>query len=99
MKNDIPKYLTSLGSSIAVAINAHAQYIYTELVYPGIDNAVADGVDGANIVGYYWDDNNVSHGFLYTTTNWSTLDAPSAGKSSGQGTFPFGISGSRVVGY
>ncbi len=64
------------------------------------------GISGANIVGEYGDSDGVSHtasayngSFLYnSTTNWTTLDDPSAGSGSGQGTVPFDISGTIIVG-
>jgi hypothetical protein len=94
------KPLAGLAALMAAGITSQAQYVFTELEYPGVPfgSTYANGIDGANIVGAYWDTNNVSHGFLYNATNWSTLDAPGASSASGQGTTPFGISGTNIVG-
>ena len=46
------------------------------------------------------DAGGVSHGFLYNTVfeTWTSLDDPSAGSGSGQGTATERISGTRIVG-
>jgi hypothetical protein len=101
-KTKISRMLTSLAALIMTGITSQAQYAFTELEYPGVPfgSTYANGIDGTNIVGAYWDTNNVSHGFLliFNATNWSTLDAPGAGTGSSQGTTAFGISGTNIVG-
>ncbi|HEY1718651.1 MAG TPA: hypothetical protein VGH42_10235, partial [Verrucomicrobiae bacterium] len=59
----------------------------------------AEGISGNYITGYYWDGSGGSHGFLYnmTTSNYTTLDDPSAITSGG--TQAYGISGNYIVGY
>jgi hypothetical protein len=60
----------------------------------------ARGIDGNNIVGYYFDTSflGTGHGFLYNmaTNLWKTLSEPNAGRD---GTFATGISGNIVVGW
>ena len=53
---------------------------WTTLDAPGATGTVAFGIDGDNIVGYYWVGTGGSgvHGFLYDGTSWNTLDAPGA---------------------
>jgi hypothetical protein len=96
------KILLGLAALMTAGIKSQAQYAFTELEYPGVPfgSTYANGIEGANIVGAYWDTNNVSHGFLliFNATNWSTLDAPGASTASGQGTTAFGISGTNIVG-
>ncbi len=68
---------------------------YTTLSDPlGPNNTDARGIDGNNIVGYYYDAGLVSHGFLYNGSTWTTIDDP----LSTQGTFLIGISGSNILG-
>ena len=59
----------------------------------------AQGIDGNNVVGYYVSGSfsGPIHGFLYntTTSTWSTLNDPSAGRL----TIATGVSGNNVVGY
>lgn len=58
---------------------------------------IANSIDGGNIVGYYVDINNDTHGFLYNIAaqTYRTLDNP-AGIG---GTWATGISGGNIVGY
>src|SRR6202044_3553815 len=56
----------------------------------------ATGIDGNNIVGYYY--NSVAskyEGFLYNGSSYTSLVDPSAVG----GTYALGISGSNIVGY
>jgi probable HAF family extracellular repeat protein len=51
--------------------------------------------DRGQIVGIYWDSNNIPHGFLYNRGSYTTLTHPSAVT----GTFAYGINdGGQVVG-
>jgi hypothetical protein len=60
---------------------------------PGASDTYAYGIDGDNIVGFYYDDSG-SHGFLYDGINWTTIDVPGAGA-----TYVTGIDGDNIVGY
>jgi probable HAF family extracellular repeat protein len=73
-------------------------------IYVTFDDPAADGltqVEGINslgqFVGAYADSNTVGHGFLYSNGIWTTLDDPSAGTSSGQGTLANGINASDQI--
>jgi hypothetical protein len=67
---------------------------WTTFDYSDARGTYAQGISGSNIVGYYTDASNQTHGFLYDGTNWAVLDAP--GTSSG--TKIYGIDGSSLVG-
>jgi hypothetical protein len=56
---------------------------------------VASGASGGSVVGYYVDNNTISHGFLYNGSTFVRLDDPLAAR----GTAAQGISGSNIVGY
>jgi hypothetical protein len=64
---------------------------------------VATGVSGNNIAGYYFDEHFTAHGFIYSNAMWIYIDDPMAVISTNDaafgGTFPRGISGSKIVGY
>lgn len=100
MKTKIMRVLAGLAALMAAGITSQTQYAFTDLQYPGVPlgSTYANGIDGANIVGGYWDANNGGHGFLYNVTNWITLDAPGASTNSGEGTWAGGLSGANVVG-
>src|SRR3954467_2427082 len=68
---------------------------YTTLDYPGSRSTLANGIDGNNIVGAYSDSSDIFHGFLYTSTTYTTLDDPLATN----GTVARGISGGNIVGF
>jgi hypothetical protein len=40
---------------------------------PGAVNTRIQGIDGDNLVGYYWDDISDSHGFIYTVPEPATI--------------------------
>ena len=63
--------LLSLVVLFFVPTLAHAKW--TKLDYPGASSTFAKGIQGNNIVGYYYDSHNSPHGFLYDGTTWSTL--------------------------
>jgi len=69
---------------------------FTTLVDPQAApySTFASGIDGSNIVGYYFDAAHNWRGFLYNGTTWTTLNDPLAT----EGTVPNGISGSNIVG-
>ncbi len=70
----------------------HAQEFVTVDV-PGALGTAVYGIDGNNIVGYYYD-STTSHGFLYDGTTFTTLDHP----DQVFGTAAYGISGNTIVG-
>ena len=53
--------------------------------------------DAGVIVGEYIDSHNVSHGFVDTSGNFTTINAPGAGSGAGQGTTPSAISNSGSI--
>ena len=73
--------------------------IRTAAQVSGLKGTYVTGVSGGNVVGYYVDAGNVSHGFLYNGTTFTTLDDPNAGQGAGQGTNVTAVSGNNVVGY
>jgi len=68
---------------------------WTTLDFPGATSTSIHGIDGDNIVGYYYDGSK-GHGFLYDGSTWTTLDYPGAGSST---TSAWGVDGSNIVGY
>jgi hypothetical protein len=105
--NIIGYYININGNTVGACYNGST---WTTLVDPLADPSSSTGteptgISNTNIVGQYQDSSGVIHGFLYngsflynSTTNWTTLDDPSAGSGSGQGTLPFGISDTNIVG-
>jgi hypothetical protein len=67
---------------------------WTTLDYPGAANSYAVGINGNNIVGWYSDNSNSNHSFLYDGTNWASIDHPGSAY-----TYAYGISGNNIVGY
>src|SRR5262249_53253906 len=66
----------------------------------GVSGNFALGINArGQIVGQYSDASNVSHGFLLSGGQYTTIDDPSAGTGAGQGTDAGGINASgRIVG-
>jgi probable HAF family extracellular repeat protein len=66
----------------------------------GVNGTGAEGInDRGQIVGVYFDANNVQHGFLLSGGQYTTLDDPNAGTGMFQGTFAHGISArGQIVG-
>jgi hypothetical protein len=71
-----------------------------------IGGTYAQGISGANVVGWYIDTNGSAHGFLYNDGAYTTLDDPKAvgnytlsGLFNSGGTYATGISGTNIVGY
>ena len=68
---------------------------YTTLDDPlGTNGTQAHGISGNNIVGTYVNSAFLTHGFLYNGSTYTPLDDP-----LGATTYPFGISGSNIVGF
>jgi hypothetical protein len=61
----------------------------------GVEGTETRGISGTNIVGFYLDNSNTSHGFLYNGSTYITLDDP----LGVNGTGALGISGADIVGY
>jgi hypothetical protein len=74
---------------------AHADYAYVTLDYPGAYSTYAYGIDGNNIVGYYYaglQERTGPYGFLYNGSTYTPLPNIS------DATFAYGISGTKIVG-
>lgn len=67
---------------------------WTTIDVPGNSSMQPYGIDGDNVVGYYWD-GSIWHGFIYSMTTgiYTTLDG------LGPHTYIRGISGEKIVGY
>lgn len=91
--------LAALTMSILGAGTSHARaqdYTFTTLDDPSAEpgGTYATGISGSTVVGYYFDNSNVAHGFTYTAGVYTTLNMPGA-----LNTYAQAISGSTVVGY
>jgi probable HAF family extracellular repeat protein len=62
------------------------------LIVPGAFQTLAAGIDGTNIVGYYFN-GSIYQGFQYNGSSYTTMNVPGAVH-----TYPFGISGNNIVG-
>ena len=85
-----------VAGCLTLCMNVSAQgdelATYTTLDVPGTNNETyARGIDGMNIVGYYY--SGGSHGFSYDGTTYTTLDVPGASH-----TYAYGIDGGNIVG-
>src|SRR5208283_5876737 len=74
-------------------------YTYTTIDDPSAISGTytyAEGIDGNNVVGFYYDSSMTSHGFLYNISSqtYTTLDNPLAQPD----TYVYGISGNFIVG-
>jgi len=67
--------------------------IFTGLNFPESSYTWLEDIDGDNIVGYYFHEDGIRHGFLYDGTAWITLDYPGASL-----TMITGIDGYNIVG-
>ena len=67
-------------------------FTWTTLDYPGATHTKLFGIDGANIVGAYWQGSGW-HGTLYDGSSWTTLDNPGATQRE-----LYGIDGANMVG-
>ena len=78
-------------------------FIYSNGVYKNINDPLSTngtfvtGISGNNIVGFF-DRYGVNYGFLYNGSTYTTLDDPLAADTGLFGTYPEGISGSKIVG-
>jgi hypothetical protein len=77
---------------------ASAAFTYTTIDHPlaGPGGTIPNDVEDNVIAGTYLDAANVSHGFIYDGTTWTTLDAPAA--AAPRGTEGYGYSNGIVVG-
>jgi hypothetical protein len=82
---------------VATAPLALAQGTYTQIDVPGSVATFAQGIDSAgDVSGYYFDADNVYHGFLLSGGTYITLDYPGAAVTAATG---ISDSGGEVVGY
>ena len=51
------------------ATASHATYTWTTLDHPSATSTYLNGIDGANMVGYYTDSSGNNHGFMVTATS------------------------------
>lgn len=70
-----------------------ATFTTLECTLPGAVETVPTGIDGANVVGLYYDQAGYPHGFMYDGATYVALDDPVGGGATLQG-----ISGNRIVG-
>src|SRR5947209_3681680 len=95
--------LLALG---ATRVMAQGGYRFTTvddpLGVPCVDILAGDGPFGVNssgvIVGVYFDSAGRSHGYVYRSGIFTTVDHPNAGSSAGQGTFLVSINNRGVIG-
>jgi hypothetical protein len=81
---------------VLMASAERTQAGWTTLDKPGASGTVAYGIDGSNIVGYYWGA-TYYYSFLYDGSTWTTLGMPGP---FGLGPITAcGIDGSNIVGY
>ena len=74
------------------ATASHATYTWTTLDHPSATSTYLNGIDGANMVGYYTDSGG-THGTLYDGSTWTTLDYPGASSTA-----LYAIDGANMVG-
>jgi len=88
--------ISTAAACLTLCIGVSAQgdaFAYTPLDVPGASSTVAYGIDGGNIVGFYYDGSYNYHGFSYDGTPYTTFDVP--GASNGYAT---GIDGNNTSG-
>lgn len=77
---------------------AYEHGTFTTVDYPGAASTALGALNSAGaIVGFYTDAAGVYHGFVYEHGTFTPFDAPGAGTSSGEGTFPVGISSNGLI--
>jgi len=65
--------------TLCIGVSAQGAYTYTTLDVPGATNTYAYGIDGGNIVGYYFDVSDNRHGFLAVIPEPTTLSLLAVG--------------------
>ena len=91
----VPAMLPINGAVADLPDDTTYNNIYTALDVPEAapsHRTSAYGIDGDNVVGWFWDGQG-SYGFLYDGTTYTSLRPPGAGH-----TRAFGVDGNRVVG-
>jgi probable HAF family extracellular repeat protein len=77
--------------SMGIAAGQPATFTYTQLDYPGARSTSASGVNlRGDIVGFYTDQANKTHGFLFSRGNFTTIDYPGAVATQALGINPQG---------
>jgi len=95
-RSAILAFCVALAAFAAPAQAATATYDFQTLDFPGASGTYVNGISGGNIVGYYFDANFNTHGFLYDGATYTTLDDPAAAPGTTAAT---GVSGGNIVGY
>ena len=93
MRSETRLKVVTICSVIVLLSIGHARAGWTILDKPEAIGTHLTGIDGNNLVGYYYL-GSYTHGFLYNGTTWTTLDYPGA-----PDTIIYGISGNNLVGY
>ena len=85
----------------AAIITVGYQQPFSTVSDPLSSGSYALGINnGGQIVGYYYDDTEIVHGFLLSDGQYTTLDDPSANTTDNQGTYASGIANDgTIVGY
>ena len=90
--------ITAVAAFLTLFLAVSAQGVllndYTTLDVPEATHTHALGIDGSNIVGYYFDDINGANGLIYDGANYTTLEVPGSIR-----TYAHGIDGTNIVGW
>jgi hypothetical protein len=89
-------FCVALAGFAAPVRAASPSYDFQTLDFPGASGTYVNGISGGNIVGYYFDADFKTHGFLYDGATYTTLDDPDAAPGTTAAT---GVSGGNIVGY
>src|SRR6266446_9235182 len=91
MRRPYRLYLLALSFALGAASNVLAEDpTFTPITFPGATFTQTWGIDArGDIVGLYVDVGNVTHGFLLSGGNFTTIDAPPDANATS--TFPYGI--------
>jgi hypothetical protein len=103
--NIVGVYMDTYGDAHGFLYNGDTNWtsLNDPLSGPGVIGGTAiTRISGTDAVGFYWDTNGNLHGFVHSgtdwSTNWTTIDDPNGVSSPNNGTFPWGISGTNIVG-
>jgi hypothetical protein len=102
-----PKIHSTLALALTLLAASATRGVATTYDFQTIDDSLASkaggtnprGISGSNIVGYYNDSDNVTHGFVFDGTNFTDIDDPFAGTGQDQGTSAQAIDGANIAGY